>query len=188
MMRQTSVRTRRRRRGGTELGAPAPLAEGGEKLLRAAAVELVEAGGLGEEVVQPGGGTELVGRRGGEAHAPLLPAIKGHAVRALPPLVAAAREQLVGEVAVEEDRGGKVAPLEQGQAGRELVDDEDVGFQPVELAVEADGDEEVDLAEDGAEDRQAAEDGGRDEPVAADADVERSCGGPESALEPGRDT
>ena len=53
-----------------------------------------------------------------------------------------------------------------------MVDDEDVWLEGGELAVEGDGEEEVDMAKNGAENSEAGQDGRRDEGVAADADVE----------------
>lgn len=107
-----------------------------------------------------------------EAHAPLLDPVEGHAVEALEGRLAAAGEQQVGEVAVEEDglRGKEVA--QQRQAGRELVDDEGAGLQRAQFTGDGDVDDEVDVAEDGAEDGEAGENRHGDEPVAADSDFE----------------
>jgi hypothetical protein len=49
-------------------------------------------------------------------------------------------------VAVEEDRRRLVPPLQEGQPRRQLVDEEDVGLEPVQLAVEGDGEDEVYLS------------------------------------------
>lgn len=90
-----------------------------------------------------------------KAHAPALVSIEGDAVGALPPLLAALGEQQVGEVAVEEDRGGGAQELQQRKAGAKLVDEEVVWLEGGELAGPVDGEQEVGLAEDGAEDHEA---------------------------------
>lgn len=115
-----------------------------------------------------------------KGHGPLLDGVKGDAVEALEEGgVAAAGEQQVGEVAVEEDGDAAVEDVaHEGQAGGELVDDDGAGPQRGELrGEERDVQQEVEVAQDGAQDGQAGEDGRGDEPGAADADVEGACGG-----------
>lgn len=127
---------------------------------------------------RPGSADDALGEVGidgdgvGKAHAPLLEPVKGDAVGALPPLLAALGEQQVGEVAVEEDAAARVEVLEQREAGAELVDEEGIGRELPELPVEVNLDDQVQLAQDGAEDAEAGQDRGRDDGVAADSDVE----------------
>ncbi len=91
--------------------------------------------------------------------------------------MAALHEQQVREVAIKYDaRLGGDEQAQPGQAGRQLVDDEDAGREVLELASDPDVQHEVDLAQDGAENGEAAEKGSRDEPGALDADVEGTWG------------
>ena len=111
----------------------------------------------------------------GAVHGPQLEGVEGEAVEALPEAGAAAGEQQVREVAVEEDGGGREA-RQQRDAGAELVDEEGVRGEVVQLARhQADLEDEVQLAQDGAQDGEAAEEGRRDERVAAHADIKRAC-------------
>ncbi|KAH6608235.1 hypothetical protein Trco_004548 [Trichoderma cornu-damae] len=107
-----------------------------------------------------------------KAHGPLLDAVKGQAVEPLEGRLAAAGEQQVREVAVEEDRRIGREEAQEGEAGGQLVDDEGAGAEGPELARDGDVDEELQVAEDGADNGQAAEDGHGDGPGAVHADVE----------------
>lgn len=99
-------------------------------------------------------------------------------------------EQLVGEVAVEEDLCGGVEEAEEGDGDGELVDEDyvwggDAGVECVRgvegcggvkrgRGVGGDGEREVQLAEDGAEDEEAVQQVRGDDCVAADVDGERT--------------
>ena len=108
------------------------------------------------------------------ACAPALEPVKGPAVQRLQP-PALLREQLVREVAVEDDAGAGREQPQEGDAGAELVDKEAGGGEAAQLVgEEGDVQDQMHLAEDGADDGEAAEERGRDERVAANAHVEGS--------------
>lgn len=77
-------------------------------------------------------------------------------------------------MAVEQDGRPRLEELQEGQPRAELVDEEGIGPQGRELAVEADLDEEVQLPRDGAEDAEPGEDRGWEDGVAAHANFEGS--------------
>lgn len=79
-------------------------------------------------------------------------------------------QEVVGEVAVEEDLGARGEEAEERDAGGELVDEDVVVVG--ELGGGEERESEVDLAQDCAEDGEAAEDVWGNESVARDVDLE----------------
>ncbi|PMB68569.1 hypothetical protein BM221_005149 [Beauveria bassiana] len=156
---------------------------GGELMFLGVGVDagVDDAGGRVFEQLGPGQLDDALGKVGvegdgvGKAHGPLLEAVKGDAVEPFEERgVAALDEEQVGKVAVKDDaRLGGDEQAQPGQAGGELVDDEDGGLEVLELAGEPNVQQEVDVAQDGAENGKPAKEGARDEPRALDADIER---------------
>lgn len=75
-------------------------------------------------------------------------------------------------MAIEESADVGMEGLEEGKPGRELVREEDGGFEGGEFGGKTDLEDEVDLAQDGAEDSEAGEDGRGDYSVSPDAYIE----------------
>lgn len=117
--------------------------------------------GLGEGAVDDDGVREA----GGEG----LEVVEGEAIEG-PEGGGAGREEVVGEVAVEEDLCARGEEAEERDRGGELVDEDVVAGGELGGARERGG--EVELAQDRAEDREAAEQARREDGIPGDADPE----------------